>query len=57
MRTRLLTVAVALASVFVAQQVFAKSTTITQVSHKKHHKKHANKIASSPTAKTVAVTS
>jgi hypothetical protein len=57
MRKRFLTVAVALVSVFFTQQTFAKSSTITPVSHKKHHKKHANKIASAPTAKTVAVMS
>jgi hypothetical protein len=61
MKTRFLTIAVALASVFTAHQAVAKSakSNTTTVS-KKHHKKHMkNKTASivAPTAKAAPVMS
>ena len=57
MRMRFLTIAVALASVFAAQQAVAKSSTKkTAAASKKHHNKHAKKAGAAsgmaPTAKT-----
>jgi len=50
MRTRLLITAVALASVFCAQQAVAKSSTSkTHATNKKHHKKHHMKKSAAPT--------
>jgi hypothetical protein len=51
MRTRLLIVTVALASVFCAQPAIAKHSTHAHNSgaHKKHHKKHAKKTAAAVT--------
>jgi hypothetical protein len=49
MKKRILTVAVALASVLGVQQAFAKSSTTTASSSKKHHhKKHKKTAAVSP---------
>jgi hypothetical protein len=51
MRTRLLIVAVALASVFCAQQAVAKNPMhkSTSAASKKHHKKHMKKTAATVT--------
>jgi hypothetical protein len=46
MRMRFLTIAVALASMFAAQQAVAKSSSKTAAASKKHHKKHMKKTAS-----------
>jgi len=43
MKTRVLTVALALASVFGVQQAAAKKYTKNVGTSKKHHKKHSNK--------------
>ena len=43
MRTRFLTVALALASVFAVQNADAKKSTKNAATSKKHHKKHAKK--------------
>ena len=43
MRTRFLTVALALASVFAVQQAAAKKYTKDVATSKKHHKKHMKK--------------
>jgi len=45
MNTRVLTVALALASVFGVQQAAAKKYTKNVGTSKKHHKKHSNKTA------------
>jgi hypothetical protein len=51
MRMRFLTIAVALASVFAAQQAVAKSSSKTSAtSKKKHHKKHMKKTAATSAA-------
>jgi hypothetical protein len=53
MKKRILTVAVALASVLGVQQAFAKSPTTTASSSKKHHhKKHKKTAAVSPATPT-----
>jgi hypothetical protein len=54
MKTRFLTIAVALASVFTAHQAVAKSAKSTTVSNKKHHKKHMKNKAASIAAPTTA---
>ena len=43
MKTRVLTVALALVSVFGVQQAAAKRYTKNVATNKKHHKKHMNK--------------
>jgi hypothetical protein len=55
MRTRLLIVAVALASVFCAQQAVAKNSmhTNNSTANKKHHKKHVKKTAATVTPRSV----
>jgi phosphotransferase system glucose/maltose/N-acetylglucosamine-specific IIC component len=50
MKTRLVTVAVALVTAFAGQQAIAKSDTKTAATNKKHHKKHKNKKAAATTA-------
>jgi len=52
MRARLLTIAVALASVFGAQQAIAKSSTKPTTNKQHHHKKHMKKTAALTTAPT-----
>ena len=55
MRIRFLTIALALASVFAAQQGVAKSSSKTAATSKKHKKNHTKKTAAAstvtPTAK------
>ena len=43
MRTRFLTIALALASVFIVQHADAKKSTKNAATSKKHHKKHNKK--------------
>ena len=43
MRTRSVVIAVALASVFAAQQAVAKSSTKAAAASKQHHEKHVKK--------------
>jgi len=52
MKTRFLTIAVAVASVFSAQQAVAKSPTKNAATSKKHHKKHTKTAAASTTTPT-----
>jgi hypothetical protein len=46
MRTRFLTVALALAGLFAVQHADAKKSTKNAATSKKHHKKHAKKTGS-----------
>jgi len=55
MRTRSLTVALALASIFAAQQAVAKDSTKTSETSKKHHKKHKKTKPASTAAPTAKV--
>jgi hypothetical protein len=53
MKTTFLTVAVAIASLFVAHQAVAKSAKTNTVASKKHHKKHMKNKTASTTVPTV----
>ena len=55
MKIRILTIAIALTSIFASQYAFAKTPTTVAASKHKHHKKQVKKAAVTPAAEVQAI--